>query len=65
MNCMEAKIRIDTSYYEFLDLVQNISKNSKSIQTSLIRTIYENYDIQKVKNDLDKKIAHLDKLLIK
>ena len=62
---MEAKIRIDTSYYEFLDLVQNISKNSKSIQTSLIRTIYENYDIQKVKNDLDKKIAHLDKLLIK
>lgn len=62
---MEAKIRIDTSYYEFLDLVQDISKNSKSIQTSLIRTIYENYDIYKVKNDLDKKIAHLDKLLIK
>ena len=62
---MEAKIRIDTSYYEFLDLVQDISKNSKSIQNSLVRTIYENYDIHKVKNDLDKKITSVDKLLNK
>ncbi len=62
---MEAKIRIDTNYYEFLDLVQDISKNSKSIQKSLIRTIYENYDIYKVKHEIDKKIAFLDKLLTK
>ena len=62
---MEAKIRIDTSYYEFLDLVQDISKNSKSIQRSLIKTIYENYDIRKVKNDLDRKIAYFDNLLAK
>jgi hypothetical protein len=62
---MEAKIRIDTSYYEFLDLVQDISKNSKSIQRSLIKTIYENYDIRKVKNDLDRKISYFDKLLAK
>ncbi|UCC19774.1 MAG: hypothetical protein JSV62_00420 [Promethearchaeota archaeon] len=62
---MEVKIRIDTSYYEFLDLVQEISKNSKSIQTNLIKTIYENYNINKVKNDLDQIITHLDKLLLK
>jgi len=62
---MEARMKIDTNYYEFLDLVQDISKNSKSIQKSLIRTIYENYDIHQVKHDLDKKIAFLDKLLTK
>ncbi|MFX1410264.1 MAG: hypothetical protein ACFFA6_07920 [Promethearchaeota archaeon] len=62
---MEAEIKIDTSYYEFLDLVQNISKNSRSIQKVLINTIYANYDIHKIKNDLDKKIARLDKLLIR
>jgi hypothetical protein len=62
---MEAEIRIDTNYYEFLDLVKHISKNSVSIQTKLIKTIYENYDIQKVKNDLDKKIAYLNRLIAK
>ena len=62
---MEAKIRIDTSYFEFLDLVQDISKNSKSIQRNLIKKIYENYDIRKVNNDLDKKIAYFEKLLVK
>ncbi|MFX1314563.1 MAG: hypothetical protein ACFE9T_01775 [Promethearchaeota archaeon] len=62
---MEAEIRIDTSYYEFLELVQNVSLNSKSIQRSLIRTIYANYDIHKVKNELDKKISQLDNLLIR
>ena len=62
---MEARIRIDTSYYEFLTLVQDISKNSKSIQKKLITKIYENYDINRVKHELDKKIAFLNKLLTK
>ncbi len=62
---MEAKIRIDTNYYEFLDLVQDISKNSESIQKNRIKTIYENYDIYTVKHEIDKKIAFLDKLLTK
>ena len=62
---MEAKIRIDTSYYEFLDIVQDVSKKSKSIQRTLIKRIYENYDINKVKSDLDRKIAYFDKLLTK
>ncbi len=62
---MEARVRIDTNYLEFLDLVQDISKNSKSIQKNLIKTIYENYDISKVKHEIDKKIAFLDKLLTK
>ncbi len=62
---MEAKVKIDTSYYEFLNFIQDVSKNSNSIQRSLIKRIYENYDIHKVKNDLDKKIARIDRLLIK
>ncbi|MFX0042569.1 MAG: hypothetical protein ACFE8L_06630 [Candidatus Hodarchaeota archaeon] len=62
---MEAKVKIDTNYYDFLIFVQDVSKKSNSIQRSLIKRIYENYDIQKVKNDLDKKIARIDRLLIK
>lgn len=62
---MEARVKINTSYYEFLNFIQDISKNSNSIQKSIIKRIYENYDIYKVKNDLDKKIAKLDSLLIK
>ncbi len=62
---MEAKKRIDTNYYEFLDLVQDISKNSVSIQKTLIKTIYENYDIQRVNHNLDRKIACLDRLITK
>lgn len=58
-------MRIDTGYYEFLDLVQVISKNSVSIQKELIKKIYENYDIQEVKNELDRKIAFLDRLILK
>ena len=62
---MEAKVKLDTSYYEFLNFIQEVSKNSNSIQRSLIKIIYENYDINKVKNDLDKKITRIDRLLIK
>ncbi len=62
---MEAEIRIDANYYEFLELVQGISKNSVSIQKTLIKIIYENFDIQKVRHDLDKKISYLDRLLIR
>jgi len=62
---MEAKVKLDTSYYEFLNFIQEVSKNSNSIQRSLIKKIYENYDIHKVKNDLDKKIVRIDRLLIK
>jgi hypothetical protein len=62
---MEAKIKINSSYFEFLELVQNISKKSNSIQRNLMRVIYQNYDINKVKNDLDKRIEHFDRLLLK
>ncbi|MFX1503088.1 MAG: hypothetical protein ACFFDH_19160 [Promethearchaeota archaeon] len=62
---MEAKVRIDTNYYEFLEIIQDVSKNSVSIQKNLIRTVYQNYDVNKVKNNLDKKIAQLNKLLTK
>ena len=54
---MEARVKIDTKYLEFLDLVQDISKNSISIQKNHIKTIYENYDIHMVKHNIDKKRA--------
>lgn len=62
---MEARIKIDTNYYDFLNFVHDISKNSNSIQRNIIKRIYENYDIHKIKNDLDKQIARIDRLLIK
>jgi len=62
---MEAKVKLDTSYYDFLNLIQEVSNNSNSIQKSLIGKILKNYDIHKIKNDLDKKIAYYDKLLLK
>ncbi len=36
---MEAKVKIDISYYEFLNFIQDVSKNSNSIQRSLIKRI--------------------------
>ncbi|MFX1488408.1 MAG: hypothetical protein ACFFBI_04630 [Promethearchaeota archaeon] len=62
---MEARAKLDTSYYEFLNLIQEVSKNSNSIQKTLISKIFQNYDICKIKRDLDKKIAYFDKLLLK
>ena len=62
---MEAKVKLDINYYEFLNLIQEVSNNSNSIQKSLISKIFKNYDIRKIKNDLDKKIAYYDKLLLK
>ncbi len=62
---MEAKIKMDMNYYEFLNVLQDVSINSKTIQKNCIRCIYENYDISQVKNKLNKKIAKLDRLLIK
>jgi hypothetical protein len=62
---MEAKLKLDTDYYEFLNLIQEVSNNSNSIQKSLIGKIIKNYDIRKIKNELDKKIAYYDNLLLK
>lgn len=62
---MEARAKLDTSYYEFLNLIQEVSNNSNSIQKTLISKIFQNYDICKIKRDLDKKIAYFDKLLLK
>ncbi|MFX1478389.1 MAG: hypothetical protein ACFFCI_09670 [Promethearchaeota archaeon] len=62
---MEAKVKLDTNYYEFLNLVQDVSNNSNSIQRTLISKIFKNYDICKIKSEIDKKIAYYDKLLLK
>ncbi|MFX1575017.1 MAG: hypothetical protein ACFFB0_19945 [Promethearchaeota archaeon] len=62
---MEAKVKMNMNYYEFLGVVQEVSKKSKAIQRNLINKIYENYDIQQVKNRLIKQIENLDRLIIK
>ena len=62
---MEAKVNMDMNYYEFLGVVQEVSKKSKAIQKNLIKKIYENYDINQVKNRLNKQIDNLDRLLVK
>jgi len=62
---MEAIVENDMKYYEFLNLIQDISKKSKSIQNISIKKIYDNYDIHLVKARIDKKIAYFDNLLIK
>jgi len=60
---MEVKVKTDMSYYEFLSIIQQVSKNSHSIQKKIIRKVYANYDINQVKNSLDKQIEYLTGLL--
>jgi len=61
---MAAKVKLDISYYDFLSMVQEISNNSNSIQKTLIKKVYENYDISHVKSALDKEIETLNRLIM-
>lgn len=61
---MAAKVKLDMEYFDFLNVVQEISNNSSSIQRTLIKKIYQNYDISQVKNALDREIDNLNRLLI-
>ena len=62
---METKVKMDLNYYAFLGIVQEISRNSNSIQKSLIKKVYENYDLSQVKSILDREIEILNRLIIK
>ena len=60
---MAADMCCDISYYEYLDIVQKISKDHKSIQRKSMTIIYQNYDLNLVKKRIKNKISNLDKLI--
>jgi len=55
----------DIEYFEFLNEVLVISENISSIQKNKNRIILENYDLNFFKYNLEKKIAKLNKVLVK
>ena len=55
----------DIEYFEFLNEVLVITENMSSIQKNKNRIILENYDLNFFKYNLEKKIAKLNKVLVK
>jgi hypothetical protein len=60
---MKVKEKTDMSYYEYLEILQKVSTNCRSFQIKVMKRVYENFDICKLKNKLDKQIEHYDRLL--
>jgi len=63
LNKMEGNKKKDMNYYEFLNVVLHVSKNSESIQSNVIKKVYENFHVFQVINNLDKQIEIIDNLL--
>jgi len=62
---MDAEIEENIGYYEFLNFIQEISKNLNSIQKQAKIIVYQNYDLCILKKNINKQIADIDKLLNK
>jgi len=62
---MNELVENNVEYYEFLSVIHEISRKSQSIQKDLIKKVYQNYDLRLYRRKLEKKIAELDKLIIK
>ena len=62
---MEVKMERDLGYYEFLNLVNVISINNKSIQKENMNLIFKNYDLNRIRFHLDKEIKKFNKALRK
>jgi hypothetical protein len=60
---MAEKIMSDMKYYEFLFTIQEISQKSHSIQKNIMSRVFENHDICRFINKLDRQIEYLDGLL--
>lgn len=60
---MKAKEKTDMSYFKYLEKLQQVSTNCRSFQIKVMKRVYENFDICKLKNNLDKQIEHYDRLL--
>ncbi|MFX1281115.1 MAG: hypothetical protein ACFFA3_17325 [Promethearchaeota archaeon] len=53
----------DMEYYDFLYTIQEISQKSHSIQKKVMSRVFENYDVCRVINKLNRQIEQLDGLL--
>ena len=53
----------DMKYYDFLYAIQEISQKSHSIQKTVMSRVFENYDVCRVINKLNRQIEQLDGLL--
>jgi len=62
---MDAEIEKNILYYDFLNFIQEISKNLNSIQRQTKTIVYQNYDFRLLKKNINKQIADIDKLLNK
>jgi len=62
---MNESVENNVDYYEFLSIIHEISNKSQSIQKDYIKKVYENYDSRLYRKKLEKKIAELDKLILK
>ena len=62
---MEGKVSTDIKYYDFLISIQKIAQQSHKIQKAVTTQVYKNFDICLLKNNIDRKIEHLDGLLSK
>ncbi|MFW9824780.1 MAG: hypothetical protein ACFFE4_17695 [Candidatus Thorarchaeota archaeon] len=62
---MGEKVRTDMKYFDFLFTIQDIANQSHAIQKKVINQVYQNYDICRLKNNIDRQIENLDILLSK
>ena len=60
---MAAEIKSTSEYYEYLNIVQRLCGNLISIQKDNVRIIYENFNIEICKKNLDKEIKMIDQLM--
>jgi len=60
---MAADIEKNLVYYEFLSTIQVISKNTRRVQMTTIKRVYENYDVEVAKAKINAKISRINSLL--
>lgn len=60
---MAAEIKSASEYYEYLNVVQRLCGKLISIQKDNVRIIYENFNIEICKKNLDKEIKMIDQLM--
>ena len=62
---MELKAERNSDYYEFLNTIQIISKKVNTVQNNSIRIVFENYDLNVVKNRINELILNYERSLKK
>jgi len=60
---MSANIEKNLDYYNFLSTIQLVSKNTRSVQMTTIKCVFENYDVDITKKKINAKISRIDSLL--